>query len=359
MQFPPFHAIIYAVCCSLSLPAAAELPITPATPPTADRAALATRLLATEGVGTAEELLAEPAYRTGLLAHEVLRLTGEPALRGLAAANPMFDRFLARFLADPEWLRAYLASGRPIANTAAGLEVLFFLWQAEGNSADFGTYRNLSAALANQWSVGPNAGNLLIKRDHPDFPARPLDRFRLYRNLDRAGRLHPMFRKLKSWELGYVVGQQWSDADLAWLNEHANLPLERYPDACWAVEYKGTSDFGDTVQGPLYLWPGNIHFIDLAKVVFGDDAGLETALLQLARAHLFQDAGRAAAADEALAAFKTGGREIASDANTSESRKLRLTVPATAKGRAIELWAESCGTGWFAGRGEIVVSKVP
>jgi len=58
-------------------------------------------------------------------------------------------------------------------------------------------------------------------------------------------------------------------------------------------------------------------------------------------------------------ALKTGGREIASDANTTESRKLRLTVPATAKGRAIELWAESCGTGWFAGRGEIVVSKVP
>ena len=375
MQFPPFHTIIFAVCCSLSLPAAAQLPITPATPPPGDRAALATRLLATEGVGTAEELLAEPAYRTGLLAHEVLRLTGEPALRGLAVANPGFDRFLARFLADPEWLRAYLASGRPIANTAAGLEVLFSLWQAEGNSADFGTYRDLSAALANQWSVGPNAGTLLAKRDHLYFPARPLDRFRLYRNLDRAGRLHPMFRKLKSWELGYVVGQQWSDAALAWLNEHANLPLERYPDACWAVEYKGTSDFGDTVQGPLYLrpwsdqmneaqnarlhgsvcgglstfgvcaaaahgipaytvgqpghcamavrfargdwrggfggpdgstnlhvWPGNIHYIDLAEVVFGDDAGLDTALLQLARAHLFQDAGRAAAAAEALAA---------------------------------------------------------
>jgi hypothetical protein len=57
--------------------------------------------------------------------------------------------------------------------------------------------------------------------------------------------------------------------------------------------------------------------------------------------------------------LKSGGREIAGDPNTAESRKVRLTVPPAAKGKAIELWAESCGTGWFDGRGEIVITKVP
>lgn len=56
--------------------------------------------------------------------------------------------------------------------------------------------------------------------------------------------------------------------------------------------------------------------------------------------------------------LKSGGREIATEPNPNESTKVTLTVPSSAKGRQIELWAESLGTGWFAGRGEIVVTKV-
>lgn len=369
---PSLLAILISSACGFSV-VCGEPAGNVSIPP--DRAALAPKLLSTEGAGTPEELLAQPAYRVSLLAHEALRLTGDQALRTFITETPESGKFLARFLTDEEWLRAYLASGRPIANTPAGLAVLRDIWLAEGASPDFAKYRELATAIANQWSAGPYAAALQIKQHHPKFPAKPLDRFRLFRNLDRAGRLHPMFRKLKSWELGFVVGQQWSDSSLAWLNEHANLPLERYPDACWAVEYKGTSDFGDTVQGPLYLrpwsdqmneaqnarihgsvcgglstfgvtaaaahgipsytvgqpghcamairfargdwrggfggpdgsphlyvWKGNIHYIDLMEAVFGDDAGLDRALLWMARCHLFRDAGRAEAADEALAA---------------------------------------------------------
>jgi DNA-binding protein len=56
--------------------------------------------------------------------------------------------------------------------------------------------------------------------------------------------------------------------------------------------------------------------------------------------------------------LKSGGREIASEANTAESTKVRLTLPEEIKGRKIELWAESCGTGWFSGRGEIVITRI-
>ena len=55
--------------------------------------------------------------------------------------------------------------------------------------------------------------------------------------------------------------------------------------------------------------------------------------------------------------LKAGGREIAWDSNAAESTSVLLVVPASAKGLAIELWAEAQGTGWFDGRGEIVVTR--
>ena len=57
------------------------------------------------------------------------------------------------------------------------------------------------------------------------------------------------------------------------------------------------------------------------------------------------------------ASLKSGGRQIAADSNPNESAKFTLTVPQSAKGRQIELWVESQGTGWFAGRGEIIVTR--
>ncbi len=339
----------------------------------AGRAELAAKLLASEGLGTPEKLLAETVYRDGLLAHELLRRTGDEALAKLRESDPDFPAFLENLLGQPDWLVSYLNSGRPIEGTPDGLAVLLEIWKAEGRSTGFQDQRELACALANQWSVGRNAGHFREKRNEPRFSTDPVTRFRLFRKLYKEGRLHPMFAGLKSWEMGFVVGQQWSDEALAWLNKNCNLPLERYPDACWAVEYKGTSDFGDTVQGPmymrpwsdemneaentlrhgsvcgglstygvaaaaahgipaytvgqpghcamgvrfargdwrggfggpdggphLYVWEGNIHYIELMEAVFGDDAGLEKALLHQCRARLFESAGNVAAALEAL-----------------------------------------------------------
>ena len=339
-----------------------------------DRGALAKKILTAEEMVGVGELLQNKGYRRTLLANEVLRLTGDAALKELST-DPGFDPFLADILGDEAWMMAYLTSGKPIANTAKGLRTLMELWKAEGQSPTFKSYCELTAAIANQWSVGPRAETFERMGTLKRLTARPVDRFRLFRDLDRRGRLHPLFRKLKAWELGYVVGQVWSDEALAWLNENVNLPLERYADACWAVEYKGTSDFGDTVQGPLYMrawsdqmneaqnaklhgsvcgglstfgaisaaahgipaytagqpghcayavrfargdwhggfggpdggvhlyiWHGNIHYVNLAERVFGDDAGLASATFRLARFQVLHEAGRMPQADAELAA---------------------------------------------------------
>jgi hypothetical protein len=52
-----------------------------------------------------------------------------------------------------------------------------------------------------------------------------------------------------------------------------------------------------------------------------------------------------------------GGKVIADDPNKKESRKLRLVVTEAPKA-PVELRADSQGTGWFDGAGEIVVTKV-
>src|SRR5687768_1534160 len=89
------------------------------------RATLAERVLAIETAGSVEKMAKE--YRAALLAHEVLRLTGEQALTELSA-NPKFPQFLNRFLSDGDWMTAYLTSGAPIAGTPRGLAVLMELW---------------------------------------------------------------------------------------------------------------------------------------------------------------------------------------------------------------------------------------
>lgn len=59
----------------------------------------------------------------------------------------------------------------------------------------------------------------------------------------------------------------------------------------------------------------------------------------------------------AKTAFVCAGKEIAVEANPKESRKVRLTVEKAPAG-PVELRADSRGTGWFEGAGEIVVTKV-
>ncbi len=57
---------------------------------------------------------------------------------------------------------------------------------------------------------------------------------------------------LKPWEIRFVAGGVWSDSSLKFLQEEINLPPNSYDDACWRAEYSGTSEFGESIQGPLY-----------------------------------------------------------------------------------------------------------
>lgn len=237
---------LVALTAQVSAPAHAD------TRAAALRAELLTTLKSRANEAAAPE---DAVYRTALAAYEVLRVTGDRQVDELRAKDPAFEKFLAVFLADREWTEAYLSAGNVPADNPHGLETLKRIWEAEGASKDFNRFKQLSAAIASAFGAGSNAAHLRDGAANKPFGIDPVWRFRFFRDKWNAGRLDAGFGALKSWELIFVVGKEWDDASYAWLNENINIPREGYSEAYGAVTYRGASDFGDSIQGPMFYTP--------------------------------------------------------------------------------------------------------
>lgn len=338
------------------------------------RKSLAAALTKIETTTPKDALSKHVDYRLLLSAHEIVRVTGDSAWNHFTASQADAREFLSEFLADQEWMDAYLAVGRVPENDEIGLNALLKIWRADSKSLDFPRYVHLSSAIASAWSRGANAADLQAKENLGKFSCHPAARYAYFKNQHQAGSLHPMFDELKSWELTLVVGQRCDDESLDWYMRNVNIPLQRYVDACWMVRYRGASDFGDHIQGPLFyrpwngimseaensllhggvcgslstfgtqaaaahgipaypvgqpghcaygvrfsrghwvggfggpdgsasmtIWPGNIHYVNLAELVFADDAGLREALFDAARSRFHLTLGHADVAAAAMA----------------------------------------------------------
>jgi hypothetical protein len=200
-------------------------------------------------------LLRERTYRQALAQHELIQVTGAANLAALAGERNG-RAFLKTFLWDPEWIEMWLASGPLPANSAEGLGYLRDIWVADRSPART-KYHALASAVALAFSAEPTCGRMRGMMYSPFRPVTPVSRYFFYRNAHATRRLHPMFDGLKTWELRFVVSgnQSQDDASLVWLLDNVNLPLWKYTDACWMVEYRGASAYGDTVQGPLFNMP--------------------------------------------------------------------------------------------------------
>jgi hypothetical protein len=198
--------------------------------------------------------LGEEGYRRALAAHEVLRATGDEAVKATLAQEGGAN-FLKAFMADTEWMEAYLGTG--FAPKPAGLDVLRRLHALEPGAKPHA--RELMAAIAITYTASNYAENLTRMANAPRLGSTPEGRYRFYREAQDAGRLHQMFGSLRAWELCHVVSSNCDDASLAWMLDNINVPIGRLTDACWAVRYQGASAFGETIQGPLFYVPGRDH----------------------------------------------------------------------------------------------------
>lgn len=289
------HRTILAALILTALPALAQSDSSAASPSSTQiassakmRESLAKQLLAQEKTGNIDALLKDDTYRKTLAAHEILRVTGDEALATLHGRYPHFKTFLSTFLSDREWTEAYLSAGSIPTDTVNGLETLYRLWKADGASKDFKKYKHLSAAIGATWGIaGKRPDKLRAAYDFKPFNIDPVRRFKFFKTKHQAKRLHPLFDDLKSWELRYVVEKAWDDASYVWLNENINIPLQSYVDAFTAVRYRGESDFGDTIQGPLYYipWESTMCQAENTKIHGGVCGSLSTFGAVAASAH--------------------------------------------------------------------------
>jgi hypothetical protein len=198
-----------------------------------------------------DDLLSDRTYLHALAQHELIRSTGATNAAAVRA-RPDGALFLAGLLNDRELLEEYLASGPAPEQTEDGLDALRRIWLSDAGSPQWPQQRKLAAAVALGYGTDPFRNGLQGLRKRSVRPLQAEERYAFYRDSQAAGRLHPLFNTLDTWTLRFVVGHAVENEALAWAQDNVHIPLQRYVDACWMVEYRGASDFGDDIQGPLF-----------------------------------------------------------------------------------------------------------
>lgn len=235
------------------------------------------------------KLLKNAEFRRLALTADAIRTAGANNVSALAARDAKYTAFLKVFLSDPEWMLRYAGAGLVPAGTDVGLRAMGDVWKAHGADADFRAYLSLVCGIGAAWGAGGSAQTLQEgERVRTDFGRRdPVRRYEFFVKSQKAGRLHENFMKLRPWEIRFVAGAQWDDASLAYAQRRVNLPPERYGEACWAATYAATSEFGDTVQGPLYYtaWPDTMSAAERTLRHGGVCGALSTFGMTAAAAH--------------------------------------------------------------------------
>ncbi len=218
-------------------------------------------------------------YVKKLMQYEVLRQVGLGKLTAMAN-NAVYNTFLQQFFTDNEWLDMFLNSGpfvkrsRPV-EPADVLETLGILWQYDPAIARDHLRKVLATAIAIETASFNN-------------PEISLERYRYYMESYSLGRLHPMFTKLRCWEMRFVVDTGGKDdGSLRYMRDNYNLPAKGYYGICWVCPYRGFNTFGDTIQGPLYYmpWQGRMPHWECVDINGGVCGSLSTFGSVNAQAH--------------------------------------------------------------------------
>lgn len=225
------------------------------------------------------------------LAWDLLTTAGPTNVTALAKEGVKYAKFLNTFLSDIHWMTLYSGNGIAPRDTAIGLRILADIWARDRRSADFRDYLNLATGIAAAWSAGPQSEHLQYAQTLPPGFGHcdPVWRYFFFKSSQKKGVLAQNFLQLRPWEIRFVAGGQWDDTSLAWLQQRINLPPERWGDACWTAPYIGTSEFGDTIQGPLF-YAGSAQSLCAAERTLRHGAvcgGLSTAGATAASAHGF------------------------------------------------------------------------
>lgn len=201
-----------------------------------------------------EEIKQDKSLVRWMTALNIIQTTGAENMSKLVAKNKKYATFLKYFLNDLGWMQMYLRAGAVPSNTDVGLRVLGDIWTMDGRSEDFRQYLPLATAVASVWGGEPLRQLMLDGEDIKVGNGRkdPLWRYQFFKKSHKENKLYAGFERLQPWELRFVVGGNWDDVSLEYTQREINIPPSQYEGACWSADYVGMSEFGDSVQGPLY-----------------------------------------------------------------------------------------------------------
>lgn len=182
-----------------------------------------------------------------LAQHAFVRLCQGPEVQR-TLDTPHGGAFLRTLLTDRAWLETFLTSGLLADGASAAAAHLGAIWADDPGCAADRTMRNLSVACALVFAQPYQRGRVTSA-------STPVDRYRFFRDSHRAGKLHRLFDRLEAWEMRYVADATWDDRSLAWTQENVRVPLSRFGDTCWLAEYRGSTVFGDSIQGADFYTP--------------------------------------------------------------------------------------------------------
>lgn len=210
-------------------------------------------------------------FTAGITQAALPPLTDEGALNA-AASNPAIVHELAcqqfqeimgddansdigRIVQSSRSLMAdFLGSGSFLDDPKKALRVLGMLYKEDGNS--WTDPKNRTTAVAIALTFGSS------KLKWPEDKA--IERYKIYRESQRAGKLHPSFDELEAWEKRFVVAYSqnneyiagnYDNEALLWQRDNVKLPIEGYIGACWQAPYRRHNVFGDSIHGKNFYMP--------------------------------------------------------------------------------------------------------
>ena len=173
-----------------------------------------------------KSLLKDAAFAKALAQRQLIAKLGAGQIGAFAKADRKNRTFLAWLMRDTSAMDLYLLGATPApfsqrqANTWKLSTAPLNTWR-DIYFADPDSSKGICLKLAIAVSLSP-PGTDDRGVGQAEKPARPLDRYKHFKEAHKNGELFPSFDNLTVWEYRYVVRSNASDADLAWGREMVN-----------------------------------------------------------------------------------------------------------------------------------------
>jgi hypothetical protein len=173
-------------------------------------------------------------------------------------ASRLGDEFLARSLADPEFLREFFRQLSPDDFLPAALMRLDDLWSA--HPGRWPAYRSLMLACALVHDQRPPSfwpHHQVAAGEVPAMDESPADRFGWYVQRNEAGRLDYDLRRLTAGELKFVIDAPVARSELEWAAKKVRTGRAQFDRVFGSVEY-------DTrrYQEGVFDWPHGPYVLE-------------------------------------------------------------------------------------------------